>query len=88
VLDNNEYALMSSIGLSAVFDVVDVKLLTKILKMVGLPNNVISLIEVCLAKRTYNVTINRICSTFYNLGKGIIQGSILGSFPYATRLDN
>ena len=43
-LDQNKYALMSSIDLSAAFDVVNIKLLLKRLKIMALPNDLIELI--------------------------------------------
>ena len=45
-LDQNKYSLMSSIDLSAAFDVVNVKLLLKRLQIIGLPSDVIRLIKV------------------------------------------
>ena len=82
-LDNNEYAMMSSLDLSAAFDVVNVKLLLKRLKIVGLPPDVIDLIQVWLSLRKYYVNIDGKCSMYYELETGIIQGSILGPFLYA-----
>ena len=47
-LDQGNYAIMSSIDLSAVFNVVNVKLLLKRLKIIGLPEDVIKLIKIWL----------------------------------------
>ena len=47
-LDNDNFAIMSSIDLSAAFDVVNVKLLLKRLNIIGLPKDVIKLIEIWL----------------------------------------
>jgi hypothetical protein len=44
-LDNEEFALLASLELSSGFDVVDVRLLIKRLKIFGLPSDVIELIE-------------------------------------------
>ena len=81
-MDNNEFAMMSSLDLSAAFDVVNVKLLLKRLKILGLPTDIIDLIQAWLSQRKYYVTLNGICSMFYDLHSGIIQGSILGPFLY------
>ena len=44
-LDNDNYVAMASIDLSAAFDVVDIGLLIKRLKIVGLPSDLVSLID-------------------------------------------
>ena len=82
-LDRNEYAMMSSLDLSAAFDVVNVKLLIKRLKIVGLPSDLVDLIQSWLSQRMYSVNINGKYSMYYNLESGTIQGSILGPFLYA-----
>ncbi len=79
-LDRNEYAMMSSLDLSAAFDVVNVKLHTKRLKIVGLPSDIIDLIQLWLSQRKYSVNINGKCSMYYDLESGTIQGSIFGPF--------
>ena len=43
-LDNNEYAILASLDLSAAFDVVDIRLLIKRLYVIGLPGLKILLI--------------------------------------------
>ena len=82
-MDNNEYAMMSSLDLSAAFDVVNIELLLKRLKILGMPINLIDLIRAWLSERKYYVTVNGKCSMFYDLQSGIIQGSILGPFLYS-----
>ena len=44
-LDEDNYALLASIDLSSAFDVVNVKLLIKRMKIVGLPEDLITLVE-------------------------------------------
>ena len=82
-LDQNKYALMSSIDLSAAFDVVNVKLLIKRLKIIGLPNDVIELIEIWLSNRLLYVDLDGNCSYIRTSDSGTIQGSRLGPILYA-----
>ena len=74
---------MSSIDLSAAFDVVNLKLLLKRLKIIGLPNDVIVLIKVWLTNRLFYVDLNRKCSYIKTSDSGTIQGSRLGPILYA-----
>ena len=57
-MDSNKYALMASIDLSAAFDLVNTKLLLKRLKIIGLPPDILRLIELWLTKRSFYVNIN------------------------------
>jgi hypothetical protein len=75
--------MMSSLDLSAAFDAVNIKLLAKRLKIVGLPSDIIDLIQLWLSQRKYFVSINGKCSMYYDLESGITKGSILGPFLYA-----
>jgi hypothetical protein len=74
---------MSSLDLSSAFDVVNIDLLLKRLTIVGLPNDVIALIEVWLRGQFYYVSIDGMTSTLYELLLGTVQGSILGPVLYA-----
>ena len=51
-LEDNKYAIMSSIDLSSVFNVVNIALLIKRLKTPGLADDLVELIEIWL-KDTY-----------------------------------
>ena len=44
-LDENNFALMASLNLSAAFDVVNMNLLLKRLDIIGIPSSVVSLLE-------------------------------------------
>ena len=44
-LQENKYAIMSSIDLSSAFNVVNIELLVKRLKILGLPDDIAKLIE-------------------------------------------
>ena len=82
-LDNSEIALMSSLDLSAAFDVVNIDLLMKRLSIIGLPEDITSLIKVWLSERSYYVTVDGSSSILYDLLLGTVQGSILGPVLYA-----
>ena len=82
-VDLNEYVMMASLDLSAAFDIVDLKLLVKRLKIIGLPKDVVDLIEVWLSDRSYFVSLNGRNSRLIDLSHGTIQGSILGPILYA-----
>ena len=43
--DDDQYGMVASLDLSSAFDVVDIDLLLKLLKIIGLPNDVVDLIE-------------------------------------------
>ena len=52
-LDLGEFALMANLDLSSAFDVVNVNLLLKRMLIVGLPNDIIKLVEIWLLRRQY-----------------------------------
>ena len=74
---------MVSLDLSAAFDVVNVHLLMERLTVLGLPDDILSLIEIWLKERMYYVEIDGKVSKFYNITHETIQGSILGPILYA-----
>ena len=82
-LDNDKYSLMASIDLSAAFDVVNINLLIKRLKLLGLPNDLIELITIWLRNRLFYVDINGETSFMKTSDTGTIQGSRLGPILYA-----
>ena len=82
-LDQDEYALVASLDLSSAFDLVNIDLLIKRLKIVGLPSDVVELIEVWLRKRFFYVSVDGKNSVLFDLLLGTIQGSILGPILYA-----
>ena len=82
-VDLDNFALMASIDLSAAFDLVNIKLLMKRLTIIGLPKDVVRLIELWLSKRSFFVNINDKNSIVIDLKCGTIQGSILGPILYA-----
>ena len=82
-LDDDEYALMSSLDLSSAFNVVNVQLLIKRLKIIGIPNDIISLVDEWLTTRYFYVNIGGESLYIKNIGMGMVQGSILGTILYA-----
>ena len=50
-LEDDNYVAMASLDLSSAFDVVNIPLLIKRLKIVGLPDDVVDLIKTCLTER-------------------------------------
>ena len=74
---------MASIDLSAAFDVVNIDLLVKRLKILGIPADVINLIKIWLKNRLFYVDINGKTSWIKSSESGTIQGSRLGPILYA-----
>jgi hypothetical protein len=74
---------MASLDLSAAFDVVNIKLLIKQIKILGLPTDVIDLIKLWREDRSFYVSIDRRNSMLTELVRGTVQGSILGPILYA-----
>ncbi len=70
--------LLSSLDLSAAFDIVNISLPLKRLKKIGLPTDEIGLIEVWLRNRLYCVLVDGFNFRIYNLLLVAVQGSILG----------
>ena len=81
--DSNNYALMASLDLSAAFDLVNVELLIKRLKIIGMPMDLVKLIEVWLTDRKIYVEVDGQVSRILDTADGTIQGSVLGPILYA-----
>ena len=81
--DGNKYALIASLDLSAAFDVVNVGLLIKRLKIIGLPDDLIELDSKWLTTRYLYVMIDGLNSYVYESNVGTVQGSILVPILYA-----
>ena len=74
---------MASLDLSAAFDLVNVELLTKRLRIIGLPMDLVKLIEIWLTDRKFYVELNGQVSGVLDSNDGTIQGSVLGPILYA-----
>ena len=81
--DTGEYVTMTSLDLSAAFDVVDHKLLIKKLKQIGLPKIITAVIGEWLRDRLFYCDINGKTSTLRKITHGTVQGSILGPVLFA-----
>ena len=82
-LDGDSYALMASLDLSSAFDVVNVELLLKRLRIIGIPNDLVDLISEWLKVRYFYVSIDGSNSYIHLCDVGTVQGSILGPILYA-----
>jgi hypothetical protein len=74
---------MSSLDLSTAFDLVNVKLLIKSIKIIGLPNDMVKLINTWLKDKMFYVKFGENCLAICYSNTGIIQSSVLGPVLYA-----
>ena len=81
--DMGKYAAISSIDLSAAFDVIDHKKLIHRLKILGLPGQLVSTIENWLSDRSFYCELQGKASFLRRIRCGTIQGSILGPLLFA-----
>ena len=77
-VDEDMYALMASLDLSAAFDVVNIELLLERMVVIGLPIDVISLVKIWLTDRYFYVSLDGDNSYVRDCNVGTVQGSILG----------
>jgi hypothetical protein len=82
-INEGKYGLILNMDLSSAFDVVNIKLLTKRLKVVGLPNDIIGLISKWLDGRSYYICMDGENYIIHSIRLGTVQGSILGPLLYA-----
>ena len=82
-LEDEDFAVMASLDLSSAFDLVNVSLLLKRLKIIGLPEDIIKLIKAWLENRSFYVSINGENSLMFDVLHGTVQGSVLGPVLYA-----
>ena len=73
---------MASLDLSSAFDLVNIELLKKRMRIVGLPGDVINLISVWLKQRPYYVSIDGEISVLFDLLLSPVLNSILISTFY------
>jgi hypothetical protein len=83
LMDQDQYVAMASLDLSAAFDVVNVDLLLVRLKKMGLPTDVITLLESWLKDRLCYVEVRNCCSQYFDSDVGTVQGSILGPILFS-----
>jgi hypothetical protein len=82
-MDMDSYVACSSLDLSAAFDLVNLDLLVKRLIIMGIPDDVIQLLEIWLRLRSFYIEANGKNSTILENDVGAIQGFILGPILYA-----
>jgi hypothetical protein len=82
-MDMDAYVACSSLDLSTAFDLVNLDLLVKRLRIMGIPDDVIQLLEIWLRQRSIYFEANGRNLTILENDLGTIQGSILGPLLYA-----
>ena len=82
-VDGDKYALMASLDLSAAFDVVNVELLLKRMRIIGLPPDIVELVSNWLSNRYFYVSLGGSNSLIHECNVETVQGSILGPVLYA-----
>ena len=83
ICDEGKCAAMSSLDLSAAFDVVNRPLLMRRLRVLGLPESIVTLVQDWLKDRLAYCEIGGVTSMMRNIDDGTIQGSILGPLLFA-----
>ena len=81
--DHGETVALSTIDLTAAFDVVNHELLQKRLKILGLPTALNEVIRDWLHGRSFYCQVNNSVSQLKNITHGTVQGSILGPILFA-----
>ena len=81
--DAGDFVAVCSLDLTSAFDVVNVKLLIKRLQIIGLPVQLVNVIEDWLTDRYFYCVINGRSSALKQLLNGTVQGSILGPLLFA-----
>jgi hypothetical protein len=81
--DENCFVVMASLDLSMAFDMVNIELLVKRLRIMGMPWDVVRLIREWLVGRSYYIQVGNDSSALFESNVGTIQGSVLGPILYA-----
>ena len=76
--DSGGFAALAFLDLTATFAVVDRNILRKRLKIMGIPVQLIHLLDDWLSDRSAYCEVNKNNSKFFDINFGTIQGSILG----------
>jgi len=77
-MDLDEYVAVASLDLSAAFDVVNVELLLERLTIMGLPLDLVQILEHWLKDRSAYAEVDGQCSEYFLVTEGTVQGSVLG----------
>ena len=81
--DKGKYVTMSCLDLSAAFDVVNHELLVRRMEIMGIPNQIVTVVTDWLNGRHFYCEVNGKNSVMIGLDCGTIQGSILGPVLFA-----
>ena len=81
--DRGEFVTMTSLDLTAAFDVVNHNLLKRKLQQIGLPKIITDIISEWLTERQFYCEIKGKTSTLRQITHGTVQGSILGPVLFA-----
>jgi hypothetical protein len=73
---------MASLDLSAAFNLVNVELLIKRLRVIGLLRDLVNIIRTWLTDTKFYLKVNGSCSAIYCTDMVTIQGSVLGLVLY------
>jgi hypothetical protein len=82
-MDEDKFAGIASLDLSAAFDVVDRQLLFKRLETIGMPEDVTTLLKDWLQDRMSYVEVRGSSSYMRNSDSGTVQGSVLGPILFS-----
>ena len=81
--DDKNYASLASLDLTAAFDVVDRNLLKKGLQIMGIPVQLVVLLDDWLSNKSAYCEINKTNSEMFEFNYGTVQGSIPGPLLFA-----
>jgi hypothetical protein len=82
-IDGDKYAAIASFDLSAAFDVVDRRILFTRLEVMGIPNDIITLLRDWLQDRMSYVEVRGVSSYMRNSDSGTVQDSVLGPILFS-----
>ena len=82
VLDNNEYVAVVLMDLSRAFDCLPHKILLIKLSAYGLSDEAVILLKSYLSDLKQRIKLNNIASSWSEIKKGVLQGSILGQLLF------
>ena len=81
--DEGEFVTVTSLDLTAAFDIVDHRLLHKRMIQIGLPNIIVEIIDEWLRDRSFYCEVKGKASLVRQITHGTVQGSILGPVLFA-----
>jgi hypothetical protein len=82
-LDEDQYGIVASLNLSSSFDVININLLITRLKIIGLPEDIVTMTKDWLQNRSFYISVDGANLVQYDLLLGTVQGSTLGPVLYS-----